>query len=485
MRALRSLAAVDLRALALFRIGLGLIVLADLAQRSLDLRAHYTGLGVLPLAALGAHELDWIAVHKLGDGVGFQAALFGLHALCALALLVGVRTRVATLLCWLLALSLHARNPLVASGGDTLAASLLLLSLACPLGARLSLDALHRGRPLESDVRSIGTFALLLQAALVMWMTGVLKAHSPDWAESGMATYYALHARHTALGAALLELPISVLRGLSFGTLALELSLPLLLFCPLWTARLRLWVTPVAQLFLVTIWLTLSVGMLPLLTAVALLPFLPAEALDGLQLGRTSSLRSSAGIARVRDALAANRVLAWLSAPAPMQLRRATTLVFAVVLLDIVGYNVESLPGRPLPVLIVLRPVVERLGVRQSWPMFSAPSHSLHWAIAVGRSDRGETSLQHLTDDLEVHADPRARNHAPHGYRWLKLMESLLDSGDDAGFRRVGSVLCRGFRPPGGRGREVRLYTASQAIGPDYRYGTVELSPPLRVRCDG
>jgi hypothetical protein len=38
----------DLRGLALLRIGLGLVVLADLAQRSVMLTAHYTDQGVLP-----------------------------------------------------------------------------------------------------------------------------------------------------------------------------------------------------------------------------------------------------------------------------------------------------------------------------------------------------------------------------------------------------------------------------------------------------
>ena len=48
MRQLRRLFGIDLRNLALFRIGLGAILLIDLAIRFQDLQAHYTDAGVLP-----------------------------------------------------------------------------------------------------------------------------------------------------------------------------------------------------------------------------------------------------------------------------------------------------------------------------------------------------------------------------------------------------------------------------------------------------
>ena len=45
----------DLRSLALFRIGLALLIIIDLIKRSKDLTAHYTDFGILPRAALLEH----------------------------------------------------------------------------------------------------------------------------------------------------------------------------------------------------------------------------------------------------------------------------------------------------------------------------------------------------------------------------------------------------------------------------------------------
>ena len=49
---------IDLRSLALLRVGLALLVIIDLVQRSFDLKAHYTDLGILP---------RWALTHDLGD----------------------------------------------------------------------------------------------------------------------------------------------------------------------------------------------------------------------------------------------------------------------------------------------------------------------------------------------------------------------------------------------------------------------------------
>ena len=59
------------------RIGLGGLLLLDLALRAFDLRAHYTDDGVLPRALVppGTWDVGW-SLHRLGGGSGFEAALF-------------------------------------------------------------------------------------------------------------------------------------------------------------------------------------------------------------------------------------------------------------------------------------------------------------------------------------------------------------------------------------------------------------------------
>ena len=105
----------DLRALALLRMGTAAVILIDLAIRSTDLEAHYSNLGVLPVAAMMEHA--WtpyqFSLHASSGLWQVQAVLFGLAAVTAGALLFGYHTRLATLVSWVLLVSLQNRNPLI------------------------------------------------------------------------------------------------------------------------------------------------------------------------------------------------------------------------------------------------------------------------------------------------------------------------------------------------------------------------------------
>ena len=138
---LRQVLGLDLRSLALFRMCAALVVLADLALRARDLRAHYTDDGVLPQAYFLVDKTRW-SLHLLSGSAYFQAALFVLAAVFALLLLVGYRTRLATFVTWLLLLSLQSRNWMILNSGDVVLRLTLFWSLFLPLGARFSVDSL-------------------------------------------------------------------------------------------------------------------------------------------------------------------------------------------------------------------------------------------------------------------------------------------------------------------------------------------------------
>src|SRR5687768_9395884 len=80
--------ALDLRALAFLRIGLGLILLVDLGQRARSLTAHYTDEGILPRAGRIAMQWEfcepwWMSLHMLSGSVWWQATLFLVAAIAA------------------------------------------------------------------------------------------------------------------------------------------------------------------------------------------------------------------------------------------------------------------------------------------------------------------------------------------------------------------------------------------------------------------
>src|SRR5688572_17145385 len=200
MRAkLDELFGIDVRSLAALRIGLALLLFVDLVQRSGDLVAHYTDFGLLPRAdLLQLSPSRWLVSLHLISGVWqVQALLFVVAGVCALALLVGYRTRTATALSWLLFTSINTRNPLLVLGADVLIRVVLFWAMFLPLGARYSVDSAWRRAPtLQSPRRlSAATVAYLGQLVLVYWFTA-LRNSDPEWRTEGTALYYALSLDH-------------------------------------------------------------------------------------------------------------------------------------------------------------------------------------------------------------------------------------------------------------------------------------------------
>jgi predicted DCC family thiol-disulfide oxidoreductase YuxK len=276
---LKRLFGIDLRSLALFRIGLAMLLLGDLIFRSFNLRAHYSDFGVLPRAALleKFSELGHLSLHLINGTTPFQALLFILAAIFAVALLFGYRTRWATFFSWLLLISLHSRNGWVLQGGDVLLRVLLFWSLFLPLGACYSVDSALRTAPkkLPEKTLSAATVAILLQVCFVYWFTAALKTDARWWKE-GSAVYYALNIDQmaTSLGHYLLNFP-KLLRLLTHATLAWEIVGPILVFTPFFIGPIRTAVVFFFIFFHFAMGASLELGPFPYICAVAWLVFLP------------------------------------------------------------------------------------------------------------------------------------------------------------------------------------------------------------------
>ncbi len=271
---------IDLRSMALFRICLSLFILLDLAHRSRDLTAHYTWAGVIPRELI--LETRGIVAYLLphfyaGAHGALQAGCFLLHALVAVALLVGYRTRIATALCWYLGASLQLVNMGVEYGGDVVLRLCLFWSLILPLGACYSVDRAMDPRPRRTGFHhaSAGTFAYLIQICLIYLFAALFKQHSGLWIK-GEAVRYALHydCYVTAFGRWIRDEPILV-RLMTWGTLALEALGPFLLFVPFWHGPIRM-LTVLAFIGLhVGFILTLNILLFPYISIVCWLPFIP------------------------------------------------------------------------------------------------------------------------------------------------------------------------------------------------------------------
>ena len=261
----------DLRSLGLFRILLSVVLLWHLLLRWRWIGDLFTDRGLLPASEL-VRGGDWVA--QLLDLFTWYAnplvwldhwpwavkLYFVATAASYLLLLLGYRTRLATVLSLLLFAWLSTRDRHLMIGADYLLGSLLLWSLFLPLGARFSLDAIIRrmrqGVPLptaasdnrglprlpapEQTPRMLAAFAVVLQIGLMYFCTAWLK-QGPTWWRDGTAIYYTLHLEQSIHAPAVWvrEWPIEVLQWLTWGALAIEFAALPMLLIPVWQPLLR------------------------------------------------------------------------------------------------------------------------------------------------------------------------------------------------------------------------------------------------------
>jgi predicted DCC family thiol-disulfide oxidoreductase YuxK len=281
---------IDLRSLAVLRIGLGLLILADLFIRGSDLSIWLSDGGVLPRDVV----IDWIGSSRwsfyfISGSWLWSLFLFGLAGLAAIALILGFRTRWATLLSFVMLISLHNRTSLALQGGDNLLLLLVFWSLFLPLGARLSMDAAlidpsqRPSRPIPNRYVSMATAAILLQAMSVYFFSAFLKS-GDEWYQDGTAIYYALHIDDYATWFAHLWRDQHWLTvPLSRYVWWLELIGPLLIFSPWLRVPLRLLIMFAFISMEIGFIFNLHIGLFPLISILSILLFTPTETWDALE----------------------------------------------------------------------------------------------------------------------------------------------------------------------------------------------------------
>ncbi|MEM6426933.1 MAG: HTTM domain-containing protein, partial [Cyanobacteria bacterium P01_D01_bin.128] len=280
--ALGSRYGLDLRSLALLRIGLALIILTDLFRRSGDLTAHYSDAGVLPRSLLTQEYLTggYWSLHALSGSPLFQGLLFVAAAIAAVFMLVGHKTRIATIVSWALLISLHNRNPALIFAADDVLRAVMFWAMWLPLGARFSLDSAFNPRSLNLPQRvfSAATLALMVQQCSIYIFSALFKTSSPIWWPDGSAVYYSLSFDQyvTPIGRLFLNAP-PVMTLFNHATLILEWLGPLLIFVPFRTSFFRTLAVVMFVGLHLGFGLTLNLGIFPFLSAFTWLAFIPTD----------------------------------------------------------------------------------------------------------------------------------------------------------------------------------------------------------------
>jgi hypothetical protein len=273
---------IDLRSLALFRIGLGGILVADSLLRTRDFHLMFAPDGIFPIETLTSfHNAPSLwSLAFLIDASWWGGMVLALEGLAGAALAVGFQTRLATILGWVALVSVIRRTSPATNAGDIWLACQLFWAMFLPLGARWSLDAARAASrhstpsPPPAAVSSIASAALVLQVVAVYLGAGLSKCNASWFAGDALAHALSVHDHGTPLGTLLGSTPW-IATPLQWGVLLGEIGMPLVMLA-LPRPQIRGTIVALFITFHITIWMLMSVGLFAAIGIVAWLPLIPA-----------------------------------------------------------------------------------------------------------------------------------------------------------------------------------------------------------------
>jgi uncharacterized membrane protein YphA (DoxX/SURF4 family) len=177
----------------------------------------------------------WSLLHNVEDPQIIRATLAAWLVATAF-LLLGLGTRGAAALVWVLSTSFASINSYIDNGGDQIRYIICLFLILTPCGAVWSLDAWLRRRR-DRSCRGVWVYPwalrlLFVQMVLMYWANGMYKLTGVDWPK-GDSLYYVLNdLTLTRWSYAQFPIPYSVTRVLSWSVLVWELTFPLWLCLP-------------------------------------------------------------------------------------------------------------------------------------------------------------------------------------------------------------------------------------------------------------
>ncbi|MDF9745473.1 HTTM domain-containing protein [Natrinema salsiterrestre] len=493
-RASQSIArrfAIDLRALAAFRIAVGTLLILDLVLRSRNLTAFYTDAGVLPLEALFSDYSSVYSVHAISGAAWVQALLFCVAGLFALAMVVGYRTRVATIVSWLLLISLHVRNPMILNGGDVLLRMLLLWGIFLPLGERWSIDARRIDRD-RSTVSSVATMAVLTQVLLVYVTNAIHKRRSDSWMAGDAVVEIFQADQFTILLGNVIADQLFLLRVFTHFWMVLVLLSPLLIVL---TGYRR---ATFASLFVgmhLGMLVTVQVGIFPLISVAGLLVFYPPAFWDGLsalgtRTGATPRLRN--GLARLQRDVpqfplplfpSVREAIPSLATVTDRSRVLLSTIVPWLFLVLVVLANAQAVDYTEVP--DPAEEVIETAHAEQSWRMFAPnPISDARWLVVPGVLENGtETDVYgHSAVDWDR---PPSVDGTYESARWRKYVNNMRYADNENHRSYFANYLCGNWNATHETGVEqVTVYGMTDRAAP-YEDPDIEEYELLEYDCSG
>jgi hypothetical protein len=283
--------------LAVFRIVFGFLVFAWTISLLPDVSAFYTKHGIWPRQQHfgGPLEGAW-GLLGIFPSKGFLFALVVALLVASICLTIGLFPQVAALVVFLALMSLQRRDPFVVNSGDVLMRVLSFYLVFAPTGAALSISRLIRNRDefWTFPARARWPMRLLqIQFSIVYLVAVWTKVRGITW-NNGTAVSFAFRIvdlERFPLPAFISHSPL-ISNLLTYGTLAIELSLAILV----WNRKLRPWVLLAGLSLHLGIEYAIRVGFYGLTIMSLYLIWVPPERMEAILFALRGRLsRSEAG----------------------------------------------------------------------------------------------------------------------------------------------------------------------------------------------
>jgi predicted DCC family thiol-disulfide oxidoreductase YuxK len=277
---IKRIFSLDYRSIAALRIIIGLTLLFDVIQRSTSLIAHYTDIGLLPrseLFRIDNYNGYW-SLHFINGSPLFISILFIIAGVFALMMIVGYKTRISTIVSFIMLISIHNRNPMVLQGGDVALRVILFWMIFMPLSNRFSLDnILNKTKNLVEDKNYFAIPGIIysLQFISIYLFAGFMKDGAP-WVSTynAVGLTLALDQFTTYFGVWLKSMP-KILPAITIFTLWLERYLFVFFIFPFKNSWARLIGVFLAAILMIGINLSLKLGLFGMIMVAISIGLLP------------------------------------------------------------------------------------------------------------------------------------------------------------------------------------------------------------------
>jgi hypothetical protein len=442
----------DSRPLSAFRIAFALLLLKDAVYHLALTSIFYSDQGIVPRYALfeglarphrfslmDAIAHDWMA-----------AAFFFLWITVLLGLLLGYRTRLMTVINFILILSIHERNVYVLTGADTAIRVFSFWIMFVPLGHYYSIDSLRS----SGQVRTAFAFPVRmfqLQVALIYVVTGYLKFAGEIW-HDGDALHYVLQLQSILFPPGVWLWSVSpdwLLRLMTWYIIIAELAFAPLVFFPVGQP----WLRALGLLLGATVHLGIAVTMaIPDFSLVMMISYLIFFESSWIQW-----IEKHLPLSALRT-----RLLPYANSnPSEPETRFAylrrlgLAALLGVFMVCVIWWNATSITEytasrSPMPDLP--RAVMWYSGLWQYWDLYAPVPYQIDGQIMIpGRFEDGM--------EFDLYAAQTSRVLWGPGMRWRKFEENINNYRYDPLLRAWGRYYCRLYNDIEDRPQGTRLTT--------------------------